>query len=119
MFAPSGDRDGGGVRIAAGEYRHVDLTVREDILWNGLGEYSFRFDLVSGSPIEVFVMTPDHFEAYKAGEPLAEYENYILVDGYETGSPYLPPGRYVVVLDNTEFGAVTPSEDSVVRFRVG
>ncbi len=87
---------------------HVNATDRE---------ISYKFNVLSGPNVDVYLFTPSDYERYKMGLPAQDGESWDFpYIQHLTGSPYPEEGAYWVVIDNSDYGPAKPDGDEAVVY---
>jgi hypothetical protein len=95
------------IELAAGEYRTVEFELQEQ------REVEFGISGIENAKVDILFMSPEQFEAYREGSKFEpRYSSGLGVSG-GWAEETVPAGEYVVVFDNTERGAATPSGNAV------
>ncbi len=94
----------GEVGIPAGEFFAFSLNVSRNHT-----EIFYDVRVVSGPAIDIFFLTVEDFDRYRLGIPTQDPESY----GHGSTlrmprTPYMNAGQYWFVLDNTDYGNMSP-----------
>ncbi len=107
------------MEVAPGTFFDVPFDARPDLIDGGPTEVTYTFTVVSGPPVDIYVLTESDYQRYLSGlrpenSSSATYESVRFVDG----TLYLL-GHCRYVVDNTEFGLARPNgQPVVVRYDV-
>lgn len=91
------------------EVERLDFIMRHDIL-----EVHIRSSVLSGPNVDFLLFTEENYTLYVLGENASFMPDLNgLNDNRTGGGPYLEPGIYFFVVDNSDFGEAFPAGESV------
>jgi len=94
------DVHSGTATIAPGTYFAFEFMV-----FGQVTEIGYTFVVESGPDVDIYFFTPSDFERYLVGLPPVDPHTFVFEAVHSlSGSPYPAEGRYIAVIDNTDFG---------------
>jgi hypothetical protein len=77
-------------------------------------EINYRFGVLSGPRVDFLLFTDENYSLYNSGENATYIPSFTeLNDDRTGGSPYLEPGVYYFVVDNSDYGEAVPEGEPV------
>lgn len=112
----------GEVTLPPGEHwsYRIELNLTYHPIFGDVAEIGYRFKVLSGPNVDVFLFTEENYSRYLAGLSAPYEPAFSALDVSSTGgSPYLGPGTYYFVVDNSDYGEAAPeSQDVTVEYRI-
>ena len=81
-------------------------------------EIAYRFDVISGPRVDIFMLTPSDYERYNSQQEAVDRASWRHLDIQNlSGSPYPGEGDFWAVIDNTDYGLARPDgAEAVVNY---
>lgn len=106
----------GEATVPAGEHwsQRFEVESLDHFVTHDLVEMNYHFRVQSGPNADFLLFTDENYSRYLSGENTTSLPGFTdLNDNRAGGSPYLEPGVYYFVVDNSDYGEAVPGGESV------